>query len=37
MPNSRAPEGHEVLWRDIRAGALRGGIGQEPVAALRAS
>jgi len=35
MPNSRAlPEGHEVLWRDIRAGALRGGIGQEPVAPL---
>jgi hypothetical protein len=34
MPNSRAlPEGHEVLWRDIRAGAVRGGIGQEPVAA----
>jgi len=29
MPNSRAlPEGHEVLWGDIAAGALRGGIGQ---------
>jgi hypothetical protein len=29
MPNSRAlPEGHEVLWRSIEAGALRGGIGQ---------
>jgi hypothetical protein len=29
MPNSRAlPEGHEVLWRTIEAGALRGGIGQ---------
>jgi hypothetical protein len=29
MPNSRAlPEGHEVLWRSIDAGALRGGIGQ---------
>ena len=35
MPNSRAlPDGHDVLWRDIRAGAVRGGIGQEPVAAL---
>ena len=35
MPNCRAlPEGHEVLWRNIEAGALRGGIGQtqtEPV------
>ena len=29
VPNSRAlPEGHEVLWRNIAAGALRGGIGQ---------
>src|SRR5947207_5465896 len=29
VPNSRAlPEGHEVLWRKIAAGALRGGIGQ---------
>jgi hypothetical protein len=29
MPNSRAlPEGHQVLWGDISAGALRGGIGQ---------
>jgi hypothetical protein len=29
MPNSRAlPAGHEVLWRNIEAGALRGGIGQ---------
>ncbi len=29
MPNSRAlPEGHEVLWRSIEAGAPRGGIGQ---------
>ncbi|HVH82657.1 MAG TPA: TauD/TfdA family dioxygenase [Stellaceae bacterium] len=29
MPNSRAlPVGHEVLWRAIEAGALRGGIGQ---------
>ena len=29
MPNSRAlPEGHEVLWRSIAAGAVRGGIGQ---------
>jgi hypothetical protein len=29
MPNSRAlPEGHEVLWRSIEAGAVRGGIGQ---------
>src|SRR5438105_10894360 len=35
VPNSRAlPEGHEVLWRNVAAGALRGGIGQtqtEPV------
>jgi hypothetical protein len=29
VPNSRAlPEGHEVLWGTIAAGALRGGIGQ---------
>ena len=29
MPNSRTlPAGHEVLWRAIEAGALRGGIGQ---------
>lgn len=29
MPNSRAlPQGHEVLWRSIEPGALRGGIGQ---------
>ena len=29
MPNSRAlPLGHEILWRNIEAGALRGGIGQ---------
>src|SRR5947207_6616291 len=29
VPNSRAlPEGHEALWRNIAAGALRGGIGQ---------
>ena len=29
MPNSRAlPHGHEVLWRSIDAGALRGGIAQ---------
>jgi hypothetical protein len=33
MPNSRAlPEDHKVLWRQVAAGALRGGIGQEPVA-----
>jgi hypothetical protein len=33
MPNSRAlPAGHEVLWGRIDAGALRGGIGQAPVA-----
>jgi hypothetical protein len=31
VPNSRAlPEGHEVLWRNIEAGAPRGGIGQTP-------
>lgn len=29
MPNSRAlPEGHEILWRSIEAGAVRGGIAQ---------
>jgi hypothetical protein len=29
LPNSRAlPEGHEVLWGSIEAGAVRGGIGQ---------
>jgi hypothetical protein len=29
MPNSRAlPAGHDVLWRSIEAGAVRGGIGQ---------
>ena len=29
VPNSRPlPRGHEILWRDIAAGALRGGIGQ---------
>jgi hypothetical protein len=33
MPNSRAlPDGHEVLWRNIEAGALRGGIGQTAAA-----
>lgn len=32
MPNSRAlPAGHEVLWRAIEPGALRGGIGQSGV------
>jgi len=36
MPNSRAlPVGHEVLWRSIEAGALRGGIGQTANAPLR--
>jgi hypothetical protein len=34
MPNSRAlPEGQEVLWRNIEAGGLRGGIGQTAAAA----
>jgi hypothetical protein len=34
MPNSRAlPPGHEVLWGDTAAGALRGGIGQVPASA----
>jgi hypothetical protein len=29
MPNSRAlPEDHAVLWRDVSAGAIRGGIAQ---------
>ena len=33
MPNSRAlPEGHEVLWGNIEAGAPRGGV-REPVQA----
>ena len=33
VPNSRAlPEDHEVLWRNIAAGAPRGGIGQTGVA-----
>ena len=32
VANSRPlPEGHEVLWGRIEAGALRGGIGQAPV------
>jgi Taurine catabolism dioxygenase TauD, TfdA family len=36
MPNSRAlPQGHEVLWRSIEAGGLRGGIGQTAAAPLR--
>jgi hypothetical protein len=31
MPNSRAlPRDHQVLWRNVEAGALRGGIGQTP-------
>jgi hypothetical protein len=34
MANSRAlPADHAVLWRDVRAGALRGGIGQHGVPA----
>ena len=34
MPNSRPlPEDHAVLWRNVEAGALRGGIGQEPLIA----
>jgi hypothetical protein len=34
VPNSRAlPEGHEVLWGRIDAGARRGGIGQVPATA----
>jgi hypothetical protein len=29
MPNNRAlPQGHEILWRNIEAGQLRGGIQQ---------
>ena len=33
MPNSRAlPEDHKVLWGETASGALRGGIGQQPVA-----
>jgi hypothetical protein len=36
MPNSRPlPRGHEVLWRSIEPGALRGGIGQTAAAPLR--
>jgi hypothetical protein len=36
MPNSRAlPNGHEVLWGSIDAGARRGGIGQTAAAPLR--
>ena len=32
VPNSRPlPEGHEILWRSIEGGALRGGIGQTGV------
>jgi len=32
MPNSRRlPDDHQILWRDVAAGALRGGIGQEPL------
>jgi len=35
MPNSRAlPDDHAVLWRDVAAGALRGGIGQTQAAPL---
>ena len=31
MPNSRPlPQDHEVLWRNVEAGAVRGGIGQVP-------
>jgi hypothetical protein len=33
VPNSRPlPLGHEVLWRSVDAGALRGGIGQSGIA-----
>ncbi|HEV2187970.1 MAG TPA: TauD/TfdA family dioxygenase [Stellaceae bacterium] len=36
MPNSRAlPEGQEILWGNVEAGALRGGIGQTAAAPLR--
>jgi hypothetical protein len=32
MANSRPlPADHAVLWREVSAGALRGGIGQEPI------
>jgi hypothetical protein len=32
MPNSRPlPQDHAVLWRNVEAGAVRGGIGQVPV------
>ena len=32
VPNSRPlPEGHEILWRSIDPGDLRGGIGQSGV------
>ena len=32
MPNSRAlPEDHRTLWGNVAAGALRGGIGQDPI------
>jgi hypothetical protein len=32
MPNSRRlPDDHQILWRDVAAGAVRGGIAQEPV------
>mgnify|MGYP001821450554 CR=1 FL=1 len=32
MPNSRPlPHDHEVLWRNVAAGAVRGGIGQVAV------
>ncbi|MCG8451246.1 MAG: TauD/TfdA family dioxygenase, partial [Pirellulales bacterium] len=32
MPGNRPlPEDHAVLWRDVEAGGLRGGIGQEPL------
>ena len=31
MPNSRPlPQDHEVLWRNVEVGAVRGGIGQVP-------
>ena len=32
MPGNRPlPADHAVLWHDVEAGALRGGIGQEPL------
>jgi Taurine catabolism dioxygenase TauD, TfdA family len=35
VPNSRAlPEDHAILWRNIDAGAIRGGIGQTQTAPL---